>query len=182
MACWNTKTEKSTVLNELHQVVKAMEKRRVPLVVPHSALEPMGKSRLLLVELDAHAVPQRLRVLPGVEAGKLLRVAHGSEGSSFPGFNLPLPLRAIPKTVELTGLGPLVDALRSKDASGGILAKAVMALFLYTTPAVFHEGPSGAIPPIRTGTCTMAESGFRRIRTRAGELSEIARCRRDGQT
>lgn len=125
------------MLNELHQVVIAMEKRGVPLVVPHSALDPMGKSRLLLIEVDAQAVPQRLRVLPDVEAGKLLRIAHDSEGSSFPGFNLPLPLRTVPETVELTSLGSLVEAQRRKDASGVILAEAAMALFLHTTPAVF---------------------------------------------
>lgn len=125
------------MLNELHQVVIAMEKRRVPLVVPHSALEPMGKSELLLIEVDAQAVPERLKVLPSGDAGKLARVTHDSKGSSFPGFNLPLPLRSIPKKVELTSLGALVEAQGSKNASGSDIAKAAAALFPCTTTAVF---------------------------------------------
>jgi hypothetical protein len=129
--------EGPTVLNELYQVVSALEKRQVPLVVLHSALEPMGKRKLLLIEVGAQAAPQRLRVVSTLGAGKLMRVAHDSEGSSFPGFNLPLPLRHIPRKVELTSLEPLIEAQRSKAASGSNLAKAAVALFPLTTTAVF---------------------------------------------
>jgi len=127
------------VLNELYQVVTAMERRRVPLVVPHSAVEPMGKRELLLIELDSRAAPQRLKVLPSEVAGRLVRVSHSSEGSSFPGYNLPLPLRLLPKTVKAASLHALVEAQRSKGASATDMAKAAVGLFSHTSAAVFTD-------------------------------------------
>lgn len=127
------------MLNELHQVVTALDRRGVQIIMPHSAVEPMGKSELLLIELDSHANPQRLKLLPREVAGTLLRIAHGSEGSSFPGFNLPLPLRLLPKTTDAAKLKRLVEAQRCRDAAALPLAEAIADVFPETSVAVFSE-------------------------------------------
>jgi hypothetical protein len=97
----------------------------------------MGKSELVLIELDSHASPQRLTLLPREVAGTLVRMAHGSEGSSFPGFNLPLPLRVLPQTTDAAKLKRLVEAQRSKDAAASPLAEAIADVFPETSVAVF---------------------------------------------
>jgi hypothetical protein len=97
----------------------------------------MGKSELLLIELDANANPQRLKLLPQEIAGKLVRIAHGSEGSSFPGFNLPLPLRVLPKTTDAAKLKRLVEVQRSKDTAASPLAEAIAGVFPETSVVVF---------------------------------------------
>jgi hypothetical protein len=125
------------MLNELNQVVVALNKRGVPLVVPHAAVDPMGKSELLLIEVDSHAKPRRLKLLPKEVAGTLVRIAHGSEGSSFPGFNLPLPLRVLPHTIHAAKLKRLVEAQRSKDTAASPLAEAVAEIIPETSAAAF---------------------------------------------
>ena len=114
----------------------------MPLIVPHSAIEPMGKSQLLLIELDARANPQGVKVLPREVAGALMRVAHGSAGSSFPGFNLPMPLRVLPKTTDINKLRRFVEVQRRTDASGADFAPVVTGLFDETSRAVFTDSQS----------------------------------------
>jgi hypothetical protein len=114
-----------------------MEKRGARLVVPHSAIEPMGRKDLLLIELDTSAKPQRIKILPEDVAGSLMRVAHGSQGASFPGFNLPL-LRVLPKKTSIM-LQRFVEAQRSKNTSGADLAGAALELFSETSAAVFTD-------------------------------------------
>lgn len=81
------------MLNELYQAAKAMQKQGVKFITAHQFIEPMGKnSELLIIKLDRKAKPKSLETLKGQDAGLLVRISHGSEGSSFPGMNLPIPL------------------------------------------------------------------------------------------
>ena len=125
------------MLNELYQAAKALEARHVPIIVPHSAVEPMGKSELLLIRLDNNANPIRVNLVPREIAGMFVRVAHGSEGSSFPGFNLPLPLRVIPQEMDVAKLKRLVELQQSKEASAAPLAEAIRLVFSETSPVTF---------------------------------------------
>ncbi|MBM3840406.1 MAG: hypothetical protein FJ398_21070 [Verrucomicrobia bacterium] len=87
------------MLNELHQVVTALQGRGVAIEEQHPSLTPMGKNDpLLIVELDTTGSPADLVIEQPEIAGKLLRVCHGSQGSSFPGFNIPTPLRVFART------------------------------------------------------------------------------------
>jgi len=113
------------MLNELYKAAKNLESHRVPVVVPHSSVEPMGKRNLLLIELDGGASPCRVSFLPREVAGKLIRVVHGSKGSSFPGFNLPLPLRVVPQKVNAAILKQLVEAQLSKASSVETLGECI---------------------------------------------------------
>ena len=81
------------MLNELYQVSQAMEQVGIVYQKRHPRITPMGKNRkLLIVRLDDLAEPYEVEFIPGHKAGRLFRVKHGSEGSSFPGFNIPTPL------------------------------------------------------------------------------------------
>lgn len=123
------------MLNELHRVVVALERRKVPLVIPHSAFDSMGKnSDLLLVRIDSHGSPCGIALLPGEVAGKLGRVCHGSEGSSFPGFNLPLPLRKLRANTPIEILQRLVDVQKRKGSSANEIMSAVRDTYPHTDP------------------------------------------------
>src|ERR1035438_4730110 len=87
------------MLNELQQVVTALRGRGVTIEEQHPSLTPMGKNDpLLVVELDKTCSPTHLAIEQAEIAGKLLRVCHSSQGASFPGFNIPTPLRTLPST------------------------------------------------------------------------------------
>lgn len=80
------------MLNELSQVVAALERVGVVTTSRHPRINPMGKNReLLVVRLDEKALVAEVEYVSGENAALLLRVEHGSAGSSFPGFNLPTP-------------------------------------------------------------------------------------------
>jgi hypothetical protein len=81
------------MLNELAQVVTALERVGVVTASRHPRMKPMSKNReLLIVRIDETGLPADLEFIPKGKAAALLRVEHGSAGSSFPGFNLPTPL------------------------------------------------------------------------------------------
>jgi hypothetical protein len=125
------------MLNELYKAAEALESRHVPIVVPHSSVEPMGKSNLLLIQLDAHGNPCRVSFLPREDAGKLVRVVHGSKGSSFPGFNLPLPLRVVSPKMNAAILKQLVESQRSKASSVEALVKSIGLVLSETAARTF---------------------------------------------
>lgn len=109
------------MLNELHQVVEALEKSGTDFGSPHEALAFMGKGDALHLLLDHAGNPQSLRVIPGESASKLMRVAHTAAGSAFPGFNLPIPLMALPREMSdacVAVLTMLCATLKSKTSSG----------------------------------------------------------------
>jgi hypothetical protein len=129
------------MLNELSQVADSLE--RLGTVAPsrHPRINPMGKNRdLLVVLLNAAGNPSRIEVLPGEIAANLFRVEHGSAGSSFPGFNIPTPLRRLDDAL-VTELKPAVEKLlalgKNKNSSAVEIAQAVLVLFRLSKPAVF---------------------------------------------
>lgn len=87
------------MLNELYLAATALERCGVKPIELHPHLDPMGKNALVLqVLLGADGQPKRFSVLSKEVAGTLMRIPGGSDGSSFPGFNLPTPLLCFRKT------------------------------------------------------------------------------------
>jgi hypothetical protein len=81
------------MLNELSQVVAALNPVGIVTASRHPRINPMGKNQeLLILRLDGEGKPADAEFISGDNAGELFRVEHGSSGSSFPGFNLPTPL------------------------------------------------------------------------------------------
>jgi hypothetical protein len=93
----------------------------------------MGKNRdLLVVSLDDAGNASRIEVLPGETAANLFRVEHGSAGSSFPGFNIPTPLRRLDEA-SADALKPAVEKLlalgKNKNSSAAEIKESIRALF-----------------------------------------------------
>lgn len=121
------------MLNELSQVADSLE--RLGTVAPsrHPRINPMGKNRdLLVVSLDGVGNPSCVEVLPGETAANLFRVEHGSAGSSFPGFNIPTPLRRLDEA-SAAALKPAVEKLlvlgKNKNSSAAEIKESIHALF-----------------------------------------------------
>ena len=121
------------MLNELSQVADSLE--RLGTVAPsrHPRINPMGKNRdLLVVSLDDAGNASRIEVLPGETAANLFRVEHGSAGSSFPGFNIPTPLRRLDEA-SADALKPAVEKLlalgKNKNSSAAEIKESIRALF-----------------------------------------------------
>lgn len=129
------------MLNELSQVADSLE--RLGTVAPsrHPRINPMGKNReLLVVSLDDAGNPSRIESLPGETAANLFRIEHGSAGSSFPGFNIPTPLRRLddasadelkPAVVKLLALG------KNKNSSAAEIRESILALFTLSKAQTF---------------------------------------------
>lgn len=119
------------MLNELHQVVKALEKAGISAAQPHPALAFMGKSDALHLFLDQSGNLGRFSVIPGATAKNLRRIKHSSEGAAFPGFNLPIPLRLLPANLDepqIEKITILVATLKSKKSTGAEILTAGYAL------------------------------------------------------
>lgn len=101
----------------------------------------MGKNRdLLVLSLDDAGQPSRIEVLPGETAANLFRVEHGSAGSSFPGFNMPTPLRRLDGT-PADELKPPVEELlalgKNKNSSVAEIKQSIHALFMISKAQTF---------------------------------------------
>jgi hypothetical protein len=130
------------VLNEAFQVVNALDARGVTIDELHPSLTPMGKNApLLVVDLDKDGAPSKLSILPGEVAGRLLRICHGSQGASFPGFNLPTPLRVF-KKVEPAKLGERFSVLRRRRPDAKRVGKFVAKLNARSQSAEFTRAQS----------------------------------------
>ncbi|HEY5742604.1 MAG TPA: hypothetical protein VIS99_08685 [Terrimicrobiaceae bacterium] len=130
------------MLNELHQVVKALEDSGTSFGSPHEALAFMGKGDALHLLLDQAAVPVSVRIIPGADASRLMRVSHTSAGSAFPGFNLPIPLRVLPRSIEgevLRLTEQLIAALKAKATPGAQIIDLAKQLRPYTTARTHEE-------------------------------------------
>ena len=106
----------------------------------------MSQNRdLLVVALDAAGKPSRVEVLSGKEAAKLFRVEHGSAGSSFPGFNVPTPLRrmrridGVAATELATAIEKLMELGKNKKAGIPEPAGALRTLFDLSEPQSFSH-------------------------------------------
>ena len=98
------------MLNELYQVSQSLERVGIDFPSRDSRISPMGKNRaLLIVRVNDDAEPSEVEFVSGAVAANLYRVEHGSAGSSFPGFNLPTPLRDL--TQVPTDLKPILQRL-----------------------------------------------------------------------
>lgn len=129
------------MLNELSQVADSLE--RLGTVAPsrHPRINPMGKNRdLLVVSLDVAGDPSRIEVLPGETAANLFRVEHGSAGSSFPGFNIPTPLRRL-DDASADELKPAVEKLlalgKNKNSIAAEIKESIHALFTLSKAQTF---------------------------------------------
>lgn len=121
------------MLNELSQVADSMERIGTETPSRHPRINPMGKNReLLVISLDGEGTPTLIEVLQGVTAANLFRVEHGSAGSSFPGFNIPTPLRRLDEA-PAESLKPIIQKLlilgKDKNSSCTEIATSIYALF-----------------------------------------------------
>lgn len=129
------------MLNELAQVVTALNRLRIPTGSRHPRINPMGKnSDLLIVCLADDGTPASFTVVPGETSATLFRVEHGAAGSSFPGFNLPTPLRTL-QSAEPEKLRAAVDALLAgrKKTKGNVASLTIAAreVFKLSVPRSF---------------------------------------------
>jgi hypothetical protein len=122
------------MLNELSQVADSLE--RIGMVAPsrHPRINPMGKNRdLLVIALNEAGAPSRVEVLPKESAANLFRVEHGSAGSSFPGFNIPTPLRRLDEASP-DSLKPIIEKLltlgKNRNSSIAEIQDSIRSLFL----------------------------------------------------
>ncbi len=135
------------MLNELSLIVESLERLGTEAPSRHPRMNPMGKNRsLLVVALDNDGKPSHVEVLPGETAANLLRIEHGSQGSSFPGFNVPTPLRRLEET-PASELAPVVQELlalgRNKNSSAAAIAEALRDLFSLSKPRSFRDKQNG---------------------------------------
>lgn len=101
----------------------------------------MGKNRdLLVVSLDGAGNPSRIEVLSGETAANLFRVEHGSAGSSFPGFNIPTPLRQLDEA-SADEMKPAVEKLlalgKNKNSGAAEIKEAIHTLFTLSKAQAF---------------------------------------------
>jgi hypothetical protein len=130
------------MLNELQQVVTALQGRGVTIEEQHPSLTPMGKNDpLLVVELDKTGSPTHLSIEQAKIAGKLLRVCHGSQGSSFPGFNIPTPLRVFSRT-KPDKLKDRFKELRRQRRDAAWVSRFIRKLLARSKPTSFKSAQS----------------------------------------
>ncbi|HEY5041063.1 MAG TPA: hypothetical protein VIK53_03600 [Verrucomicrobiae bacterium] len=131
------------MLNELSLVADSLERLGTVVTPRHSRINPMGKNRdLLIVALDNDGIPSRVEVLSGEIAADLFRFEHRSKGSSFPGFNVPTPLRRLDDApvMELTVVvEKLLTLGKNKNSNIGELVEAFRALFRLSKPQSFAK-------------------------------------------
>lgn len=133
------------MLNELALLAQSFRKAGKTAPSRHPRISPMGKNRdVLIVVLNPDGKPFEAEVIPGETASELYRVEHRSAGASFPGFNLPTPLRFFRKSEPLTraAIEKLVVLSRDKGNDGEGLRMAIKELFKLSMPRTFRENQS----------------------------------------
>jgi hypothetical protein len=125
------------MLNELYLAATALERCGVKPIELHPHLEPMGKNaRVLHVLLGADGQPKRFAILSTKVAGTLMRIPGGSDGSSFPGFNLPKPLLCFRKT-PVEKIKRRIKALQRRPPSILWIKRFTQKLLARSTPCEF---------------------------------------------
>ena len=121
------------MLNELSQVVDSLGRFGTVAPSRHPRINPMGKNRdLLVVSLNDDGKPARIEVLPGETAARVFRIEHGSAGASFPGFNVPTPMRRLddaPAKEVTAAVERLLALGKNRNSSAANLAEAIGELF-----------------------------------------------------
>jgi len=131
------------MLNELSQVADSLDQLGTKAPSRHPRINPMGKNRdLLVVLLDNAGNPSGTEVLPGETAANLFRIEHGSAGSSFPGFNIPTPLRSL-EGASADALKPAVEKLlalgKNRNSSAADIKESIRALFVLSKAKDFSS-------------------------------------------
>jgi hypothetical protein len=132
------------MLNELYQVVTALEGKGVSFTLPHPSLEPMKNAPLLVVRLVAGGKPTKLEMLKGEDAERIFRIKHASSGSSFPGLNIPLPLcdltdAASAESESSPPLAAMIRSLSKKSSSAGAIGDGARTLYPLSKPTQFKQ-------------------------------------------
>jgi hypothetical protein len=129
------------MLNELSQVVEAMARQGVATPPRHRRITPMGKnSELLIVGIADNAVPTNIEIMPADKAQHLFRIEHGAAGSSFPGFNIPVPLQMFnEEPVEKLKIvvEQFLSLAKNKKSANSELIASISSLFALSSPRVF---------------------------------------------
>ena len=131
------------MLNELSQVVAALDAVGITGVSRHQNIQPMGKNAdVLVVSVGADGRPHSVEVAPAEIGQHLLKFAPANNGPGFPGFNLPTPLRTLsdaPTEESTPAIEGLLALTKSKSAPTAALAEAVLRLFALSAPRAFTE-------------------------------------------
>jgi hypothetical protein len=136
------------MLNELSHVVDAIERLGTSAPPLHPRIKQMGKNReLLVVRVGNDAMPRQVEVVPGDVATTFSFIEHGSNGCSFPGFNIPTPLRALnpSNTAQLESIKSSVDQLlrqKTKKPVKADVSAAIANLFELSSPRNFSKEQS----------------------------------------
>lgn len=131
------------MLNELSQVVAALDSVGVVGTSRHQHIQPMGKNDdVLIVSVGEGAVPELVEVIRAEVAQNLLKFAPANNGPSFPGLNLPTPLRTL-DAVPAEELTPAIENLlalgKNKSASAAALNDAIARLYKLSAPRAFAD-------------------------------------------
>lgn len=131
------------MLNELSQVVAALDTIGIVGTSRHQHIQPMGKNDdVLIVSVRNGALPEFVEVIRAEVAQNLLKFAPANNGPSFPGLNLPTPLRTL-DAVPAEELTPAIENLltlgKNKNAPSTALHDAIARLYKLSAPRVFAE-------------------------------------------
>lgn len=167
------------MLNELYQVVEAMERQKITMPPRHPRINPMRKNNdLLIVGIADGAKPASIEFWPGSEAQHLFRVEHGSAGSSFPGFNLPTPLRRL-KDAPVEKLKPAVEGLLSlakkKHLTNAELIQGISPLFGLSAPQVFTPAQAKSFERSCGDLVTELREKFSKAGTKLENFNQLLR-------
>ncbi len=129
------------MLNELAHVVASLDRLGTDTGSRHPRINPMPRnSALLVVRIADDGAPSSIGIVDGARATKLFRVEHGSPGTSFPGFNLPTPLRSLADAnadQAKVAIDALLKERSKKHGSMAALVGAAADLFKLSTPRGF---------------------------------------------
>lgn len=131
------------MLNELSQVVAALDSVGIVGASRHQHVQPMGKNdEVLIVSVGEGALPELVEVIRAEVAQNLLKFAPANNGPSFPGLNLPTPLRTL-DAVPAEELTPAIENLlalgKNKSASLTVLNDAIARLYELSEPRAFTD-------------------------------------------
>jgi len=130
------------MLNELSQVVAALDRAGVSFGTPHPALVKMGKDSAIQISLDATGEVARVSFIPGELAKHLSRIRHSSEGSAFPGFNLPTPWRTFNEswsTDAKDAVTALADLIKKKSSNAQDILLSLQTVLPFTNLRQFDD-------------------------------------------
>lgn len=131
------------MLNELSQVVAALDSVGIVGASRHQHIQPMGKNDdVLIVSVGEESLPELVEVIRAEVAQNLLKFAPANNGPSFPGLNLPTPLRTL-DAVPAEELTPAIENLlalgKNKTASAAALNDAIARLYKLSAPRAFAD-------------------------------------------